>query len=139
MSNKVRIGGDSDLVRRATDAERRAVGASADVTMMRRRINTFYLAISEVSFPEDAPVWASEWVQWLQTGAVAPVEDTTEEVLVEETGLSAQEVADEAGIVVERVTTEEATEEAADEVVSEDEADAAAAQADLAAPAIPTA
>lgn len=70
MDNKVRIGDQSDIAQRATDAEQGAAEAAAEVTMMQRRIRTFYMELSEVSFPETAPSWANEWLEWLLTGEV---------------------------------------------------------------------
>lgn len=84
MDNKVRIGTQSDIAQRATDAEIRAAAAASDYTMIQRRIRTFFTEVSEVSFPATAPEWAPEWVEWLLTGTV-PV------VVVEEPAAPASE------------------------------------------------
>lgn len=79
-NNKVVIGGDtSELALKADNEARRANQAVSELTMQRRRINTFFSAIIEVRFPESAPVWATHWYDWLLTGEI-PV--AAEEVVI---------------------------------------------------------
>ena len=75
--NKAVIGGDNTdaAASRALAEQNRADLAAGALTMMQRRIRTFYTEIIEVRFPEDAPSWAPNWVEWLITGEVAKVEE----------------------------------------------------------------
>ena len=76
MNPKVVIGDDeSSYVDRVAAANRSANDAAAEVTMFKRRVSTFYDAVTQVRFPADAPSWASDWYEWLLTGKVAPTEE----------------------------------------------------------------
>lgn len=83
MDSKVRFvnDGDTSAAARALAEQNRADIAAGEVTMMQRRIRTFYTELNEVSFPETAPSWASDWVEWLLTGTVAS--DVADEVPAE--------------------------------------------------------
>ena len=87
--NKVIIGNDeSEYVDRAVTAETSAATALGELTMIRRRIRTFFSAVTQVRFPASPPPWAEDWPEWLETGTVAvdrSVEETVEETPVEET------------------------------------------------------
>ncbi len=83
--NKTLIGlGDTSVdVQRADDAVRDLNDARSELTMIRRRIRTFFLAVTQVSFPAipEGPAWAEDWPEWLQTGEVAV--DRSEEELTQ--------------------------------------------------------
>ena len=82
--NKAVIGNDeSEYIARADVAERRASTAQAELTMIRRRIRTFFGAVTQVRFPASPPSWAEDWPEWLETGEIVPIE--VEETPVEET------------------------------------------------------
>ncbi len=87
--NKVLIGNDdSEFVQRADNATRERDSAVSEVTMIRRRIRTFFSAVVQVRFPASPPAWAEDWPEWLETGSVAVkevAEETVEETPVEET------------------------------------------------------
>lgn len=70
MSEKTKIGPSTGDLQRADAAERLAGEASGELTMIRRRIRTFYNAITYVQFPAVAPSWAPDWAEWLETGEV---------------------------------------------------------------------
>ncbi len=84
MSNKAVIGGISSTAARADAEQKRADEASSELTIIKRRIRTFYDALSEVYFPANAPTWAPDWREWLLTGEVVPAEEPTPEVVVVE-------------------------------------------------------
>lgn len=70
--NKVLIGSDeSKFVQRADVAERALSSAQAELTMIRRRVRTFFGAVIQVRFPASPPSWAEDWPEWLETGGVA--------------------------------------------------------------------
>lgn len=73
-------------------------------TRMQRRIHAFYDAIEYVSFSstEEAPIWASNWVDWLLDGIV-PVPDS-------ETAPEPEEM--QAGMVEETAPTDQIAVEA---------------------------
>ena len=76
----------SEDVERADTAQRELTDAQGELTMIRRRIRTFYAAITQVSFPASPPSWAEDWVEWLETGEVAVLEvEEVEAVEVVET------------------------------------------------------
>ena len=81
--NKALIGSDeSEYVVTADAATRARDTALAELTMIRRRIRTFFSAVTQVRFPASgAPSWAENWPEWLETGGVATeaVESTVEE------------------------------------------------------------
>ena len=81
--NKTLIGTDeSEYVARADIAERVRGEAQAELTMIRRRIRTFFSSVVQVRFPASgAPSWAEDWPEWLETGEV--VEVVPEEEVVE--------------------------------------------------------
>ena len=84
--NKAVIGNEnvSKEVKRADTAIRDAADARGELTMIRRRIRTFFSAVTQVSFPASPPSWAEDWPEWLETGEVAaPVEEVVEEETVE--------------------------------------------------------
>ena len=120
--NKVVIGGNiSQDVARADNAQRGLTDAQAELTMIRRRIRTFYAAVTQVNFPASPPSWAEDWVEWLETGKILVLE-APEVVEIEAT--ESELAAETAEIVFE------------DEILvgnPADEADAAEAQADMAA------
>ena len=87
MSNKVVIGEIAGDLQRADAAERSAGEASSELTMIRRRIRTFFDAIAYVQFPVEAPAWASDWHEWLQTGEVVQTAQPEEVVVEQEVGL----------------------------------------------------
>ena len=83
--NKVLIGTDeSEYVERADTATRDRDTALAELTMIRRRIRTFFSAVVQVRFPASPPPWAEDWPEWLETGEVA-IDRGEEETPVEET------------------------------------------------------
>lgn len=87
--NKTLIGSDkSQYVATADAATRSRDTARAEVTMIRRRIRTFFSAVTQVRFPASPPSWAEDWPEWLETGEVAidRSEEETVETPVEETG-----------------------------------------------------
>ena len=100
--NKVLIGSDeSQYVAAADSATRSRDTARAEVTMIRRRIRTFFSAITQVRFPDNPPAWAEDWPQWLETGEI-PVEEV-EETPVDadaEADAEAEEAAEEASEVI---------------------------------------
>ena len=70
--NKVLIGSDeSQYVALADAALRARDNAIGEVTMIRRRIRTFFSAVTQVRFPASPPPWAEDWPEWLETGEVA--------------------------------------------------------------------
>ena len=76
MGSKAVIGGDISLeTERADNAIRTANSSAAEVTMIKRRIRTFFDALTEVRFPADAPSWATDWREWLTTGEVVVAEE----------------------------------------------------------------
>lgn len=85
--NKTLIGlaDTSADVQRADNAVRDFNDAQSELTMIRRRIRTFFSAVTQVSFPTipEAPVWAEDWPEWLETGEVV-VSESAEETLGEE-------------------------------------------------------
>ena len=85
--NKTVIGSGnvSKETERADNAIRVAGERATELTMIRRRIRTFFSAVTQVSFPAnpEAPAWAEDWPQWLETGEI-PVKEV-EETPVEET------------------------------------------------------
>lgn len=86
--NKAIIGSDeSEYVERTDTAERLSVEARSELTMIRRRIRTFFSAVTQVRFPANPPAWAEDWPEWLETGTVAvdvAAEEAAEETLGEE-------------------------------------------------------
>jgi hypothetical protein len=85
MSNKAVIGGVVTVdTERADSADRLAANRAAEVAMIKRRIRTFFDALTEVRFPADAPSWAPDWREWLLTGEVVMAEEPVEETLGEE-------------------------------------------------------
>ena len=83
MSNKAVIGGVvAGETERADNAVRVANNVAGELTMIKRRIRTFYDALTEVRFPTGAPSWAPDWVEWLVTGEV---QEAVPEEEVEET------------------------------------------------------
>ena len=91
MSRNKTLIGLADMsadVQRADNAVRDFTDAQSELTMIRRRIRTFFSAVTQVSFPAipEAPVWAEDWPEWLETGSVEPVfDDAGPEIPVEET------------------------------------------------------
>lgn len=89
MSEKTKIGASTGDLQRADAAERVAGKAAGELTMIRRRIRTFYNAITYVQFPANSPTWAPDWIEWLETGEVVEkiveetIEDAAEETVIE--------------------------------------------------------
>lgn len=75
--NKTLIGTDeSEFVQRADDATRARDETLSELTMIRRRIRTFFSAVTQVRFPASPPSWAEDWPEWLETGSVAVEEES---------------------------------------------------------------
>lgn len=81
--NKVKFGeSDSHVVelrQTAASEKQQADEATRKATRMQRRIRAFYKAVEYVSFSsaEEAPIWATNWLDWLLDG-VMPVPDVEE-------------------------------------------------------------
>lgn len=81
--NKVKFGEDdshtAELQNTAKLEKAQADDATRQLTRILRRIDNFYEAIDYVAFSsaEEAPIWAPNWKEWLQTG-VFPVPDIVE-------------------------------------------------------------
>ena len=89
--SKVKFGeNDSRIVelqQTASLEKQQADNSTPEHTRILRRIRAFYDAIEYVSFrsAEEAPIWASNWLDWLLDGIVL-VPDAVEEIaVVEET------------------------------------------------------
>jgi nucleotide-binding universal stress UspA family protein len=83
--NKTLIGSDnSQFVQRADEAMRARDIALGELTMIRRRIRTFFAAVTQVRFPASPPSWAEDWPEWLETGEIAPRDEETVEELTQE-------------------------------------------------------
>lgn len=87
--NKVKFGeDDSHTIELKTLAEEEKAQADDAVrkhTRILRRIDAFFEAIDYVAFSstEEAPIWASNWKEWLQTG-IFPVPDVVDDEEPEE-------------------------------------------------------
>ena len=82
--NKALIGNeDSEFVQRADEAARARDEALSEVTMIRRRIRTFFSAVTQVRFPASPPPWAEDWPEWLETGVVVSTEEESNPILNE--------------------------------------------------------
>lgn len=82
--NKVLIGSDeSEYVATADAATRSRDDALSELTMIRRRIRTFFSAVTQVRFPANPPFWAENWPEWLETGEVAVIEEESNPILNE--------------------------------------------------------
>lgn len=82
--SKVKFGENDSLIvelqQTVSSEKQQADDAIRKATRMQRRIRAFYDAIEYVSFSsaEEAPIWATNWLDWLLDGVV-PVPDEVEE------------------------------------------------------------
>ena len=86
MSRNKTVIGDENVskeVKRADYAQRVRDEALSELTMIRRRIRTFFSAVTQVSFPANSPPWAEDWPEWLETGVVASIEEESNPILNE--------------------------------------------------------